>query len=494
MRTIVLFFVTLGAAVAQPESWDRVMMAPAVSGSDLCFLADGRHGWMVGTGGAGGEVLSTVFATADGGTTWAMLPFPDSSSASIEGVFFVDSMTGWVVGAGGYIRRTTDAGMTWQTQTSPANRKLHRVHFTNPTTGWITGGWQDGSSFLLLKTTNGGSVWQDMSFGSNCYSCEDIWFADSLNGWIVGQDASINPFIQHTTDGGANWTAQTPNLPTGNGPVSSVCFPSPLIGWATSSSIYQTPSGSILHTTNGGDSWFIQGNTNLHYNYALDAPDTLHVAILSTQVLSPQTGKIVVSTNGGQNWSSYNLPTYSYGSGCQYRGSSIWVAQDNSQILSSSANGADPEWQLYEPLWRSVEWSSPDTGWVAAGSSTGPGYCLKTTDAGATWMRDPNAPGGAQVQFMDANRGWMLQEGNSAKVNRTTDGGANWAQFGLGTGNWVGRMLFATADSGWACGSQGTMRFSSNGGASWTAQGIGTTSYCEDVFMLSSKEGWAAGG
>ena len=494
MRIVLITAALAAFGLAQPFDWDVVRMTPSVAGSDLCFLADGQHGWMVGSGGAGTEVLSAVFATTDAGAHWLQLPFPDSAFAAVNGVFFVSESTGWVVGNAGYIRKTTDAGMTWQTQSSPLGRKLNRVHFVNANLGWITGGWQDGAAFPLLKTTNGGSAWQDLSFGSNCYSCEDIWFADSLDGWIVGQDASINPFIEHTTDGGASWTSQVTNLPTGNGPVSSVCFPTAKVGWATSSSIYQVPSGSILHTTNGGDTWTVQSNTGQHYNYAIDAPDTLHVAILSTQVLSPAAGKIVVSTNGGQSWSSYSLPTYSYGSGCQYRGSTVWVAQDNSQVLSSSANGADPDWQLYAPYWTSIAWSSEETGWLVAGSSTGGGYCFKTTDGGATWQRDAAAPGGAQAQFLDANHGWMLQEGNSAKVNRTTDGGANWSQFGVGTSNWVGRMRFATNDSGWACGASGTMRFSSNGGASWTAQSLGTSNYCEDVFMLNSREGWAAGG
>ncbi len=494
MRVAILVVLANSAVLAQSPGWDVVQMKPAVSGSDLCFLPDGRHGWMAGAGGAGGEVISAVFATSDGGATWNALPFPDSTWASLEGVFFIDSVTGWVVGPGGYIRKTTDAGVTWQAQTSPVGRKLHRVHFFNSNIGWITGGRNDGSSFLLLKTTDGGTDWQDLSFGSGCYSCEDIWFADSLNGWLVGQNSSINPFIQHTTDGGANWAAQAPNLPTGSGPVSSVCFPTPLVGWASSSSIYQTPAGSILHTTNGGDSWYVQANTGLHYNYALDAPDTLHAAVISTQVLSPQAGKVFRTTNGGANWSSANLPSATYGSGCQYRGDDIWVAQDNSQVLQSPDNGKTWDWQLYSPLFRSVVWSTPAIGWTVAGSPTGLGYCLKTTDAGLTWNRDAIAPGGCQVQFLDANRGWMLREGNSARVYRTTDAGANWAEFSIGTSNWVGRMRFATAESGWACGSQGTMYITTNGGVSWSAQSINTTAYCEDVFMLDSKEGWAAGG
>ncbi len=493
-RLVVLLLAFCALTSAQPESWDRVMMAPSIMPADLCFLADGLHGWFVGSASAGGEVISAILGTTDGGGTWRRLPFPDSSSVSLNGAFFVSVDRGWVVGASGYISRTTDGGTTWTRQTSPVSRKLSRVHFASEQTGWITGGWNDGGQYLVLKTTNGGSLWQDLSFGSGCYSCEDIWFADSLNGWLVGQNSSINPFIQRTSDGGATWNPQSAPIPSGSGPVSSVCFPTPQVGWAVVSSIYQSPAGTILHTTNGGDSWFVQGSTGLHYNYALDAPDTLHVAILSTQVLSPASARLVVSTNGGRNWSSYNLPTYSYGYGCQYRGSNVWVAQDCSQILHSAAHGAGLDWQFHAPFWQSVGWSSAESGWLVAGSSTGPGYSFRTTDGGQSWARDRNAPGGVQVQFVDASHGWMLQEGNSAKVYRTTDGGQNWAQFGVGTSSWVGRMFFATRDSGWVCGSQGTMRVTANGGSTWSGQSLGTTNYCEDVFMLNSKTGWAAGG
>ncbi len=491
--TIVLFCIC-AIGFAQPESWDKVMMAPAVMPMDMCFLADGQHGWFVGSASAGGEVLTVVMVTLDRGETWRKLPFPDSSSTSLGGVFFVSPERGWVVGSSGYISRTTDGGMTWTRQTSPASRKLSRVHFVSDQIGWITGGWNDGSQYLVLKTTNGGTTWQNLSFGSDCYSCEDIWFADTLNGWLVGQSSSINPFIQHTTDGGTTWSLQSAPIPSGNGPVSSVCFPTPSIGWAVVSSIYQSPSGTILHTTDGGTTWGAQGSTGLHYNYALDAPDTLHVAILSTQVLGNATGRLVVTTNGGQSWSSYSLPTYSYGYGCQYRGSDIWVAQDNSQVVHSSNSGMSLDWQFYAPMWQSAGWSSAQDGWLVAGSSSGPGYCYRTTDGGTSWSRDRNAPGGVQVQFVDSDHGWMLREGNSARVCRTTDGGQNWAEFSVGTSSWVGRMFFASEDSGWACGSQGTMRVTTNGGATWTAQNLNTSNYCEDVFMFNSKTGWAAGG
>ena len=494
MRSIALLVILSCAAVAQPLGWDVVSMSPGVFCNDMQFLPDGQHGWVVGAVSATSTMHGQVLATTDGGSTWNNVPYPESSSVAPEGVFFVNPDTGWIVGKNGYIKKTTDAGLTWLTQSSPVARKLHRVHFASSQVGWITGGWQDGSSFPLLKTTNGGANWQDMSFGSSCYSCEDIWFADSLHGWIVGQDASINPFIQHTTDGGATWAAQTPSLPTGAGPVSSVCFPTPLIGWASVSSIYQSPAGSILHTTNGGDSWYVQANTNMHYNYYLDAPDTEHVAVISTQVLAPAGAKVFVSTNGGAGWTSSSLPTFEYAGGCQYRGSNVWVAQNYGQVLHSSNNGSNWSWQHYAPSWNAIGWRNATDGWVISGSNAGVGYALKTTDAGLTWTQDPNCPGGTKMRWVDADHGFTLMEGNSAKLYRTTDGGGNWAQFAIGGSNWITDISFPTRDSGWACGASGTVRFTSNGGASWTAQSPGVSQYVSGVSMVTSREGWIYGG
>jgi photosystem II stability/assembly factor-like uncharacterized protein len=494
MRVLLAILATVAAVWAQPFGWDVVSMAPGISCNDMQFLADGQHGWVVGSVGGGGLIRGQVLATTDGGASWGDVAYPDSGNVGPEGVFFVNPDTGWIVGAGGFISVTRDGGQTWVRQTSPVARKLHRVHFYNGLIGWITGGWQDGSSFLLLKTTNGGVTWQDLSFGSNCYSCEDIWFADSLSGWIVGQDASINPFIQHTTDGGASWVGQDPNLPTGNGPVSSVCFPTPMTGWASTSSIYQTPAGSILHTTNGGDSWYVQANTNMHYNYFLDAPDTQHVAVVSTQVLSPAGAKVFVSTNGGSGWTSNALPTFEYAGGCQYRGSDVWVAQTYGQVLHSSNNGSTWAWQHYAPSWRAVGWRNATDGWVVTGSNAGVGYAIKTTDGGLTWSEDPNCPGGTKMQWLDSDHGFTLMEGNSAKLYRTTDGGDNWAEFAIGGSNWIASICFATPESGWACGSNGTLRFTSNGGASWAAQSPGVSQYISGVSMVTSHEGWIYGG
>ncbi len=244
MKKNYLFYLTLiclllvqQKSFAQYPYWDTVSMDPSVMFSDLCVLPDGQHGWAVGSTGAAGEILTSIVGTING-EDWEQLPLPASASSSLLGVNFITPDSGWIVGYNGKIYATTDGGHSWQQQTSGTSRKLYRVHFVNSLTGWITGGWQDGSSFLVLKTTNGGNTWQNLSFGSTCYSCLDIYFSDEQNGWICGHDNLLDPHIHHTTDGGLTWTNQT--VPAGSGVPYAIDFADENIGWATTSSLYVT--------------------------------------------------------------------------------------------------------------------------------------------------------------------------------------------------------------------------------------------------------------
>ena len=71
MRITPAVFAAAAAVFAQPFGWDIVQMRPAVMSSDLCFLADGRQGRVVVSGGACGRtvrelVVSGRTATWDG--------------------------------------------------------------------------------------------------------------------------------------------------------------------------------------------------------------------------------------------------------------------------------------------------------------------------------------------------------------------------------------------------------------------------------------------
>ncbi|MCK5765532.1 MAG: T9SS type A sorting domain-containing protein [Bacteroidales bacterium] len=477
---------------SQYPYWDTISMDPSVMFSDLCVLPDGQHGWVVGSTGAAGEILSSIVGTTNGGD-WEQIPFPAYASVSLQGVYFVSPDSGWVVGNGGVIYATSDGGQSWQQQSSGTSRKLYRVHFVNSLTGWITGGWQDGSSFLVLKTTDGGNSWQNLSFGSTCYSSLDIYFTDEQNGWICGHDNQLDPHIHHTTDGGTTWTSQS--IPIGSGIPHAIEFADENIGWSTTSSLYVTPYGAILHTTDGGTTWEIQTHTGLHYNYCLDVKDAQHVALAAVQILSPLSEKIFITSDGGLSWDYKIPPVKSYTHGIQYVGDDIWFAADYSQLLHSQDNGDTWDWDFKSSMWKSVEWSDADNGWVIAGTYAGnDGYCFRTTDGGDSWFRDVDAPGGAQVQFINPNTGWMLGEGTSPSIWRTTDGGNSWDQSYIGGGEWIGDIFFVNENKGWAYGSNGTLKVTQDGGISWTSQAIGTSNYVAVVFFVDENVGWAAGG
>jgi len=484
----------LGPVAAHAQTWETVRMAPGMAIQDICVLPGGTHGWAVGSGGSGGLLLSYVLRTTNGGAHWVPLALPNPTGVSLNGVCFVNETTGWIVGASGLIYKTTNGGDTWIQQASGTGRRLSKVCFIDADRGWITGGWQDGSSYLVLRTINGGTTWENRSFGTTCYSCEDIVFADALNGWIGGYDNALNAHVHCSNDGGVSWARQTVPV-TGTAVVSSIDFASNKVGWATISSLYQTPTGAILNTLDGGLNWTIQGYTGLHYNYCVDAQDDQRVAIAAVQILSPVQEKVFLTSDGGLNWTPCTPPIVNYTYAIQYAGTHLWLGADFGQILGSPDEGVSWDWEYRAPLWRSLAWSGPASGWLTAGSQVGTdGYCLRSDDGGATWWRDASAPGGAQVQFLDANTGWMLWEGNSSSVWRTSDAGLRWDRSTVGTSSWIGWIFFANPTRGWACGSSGALRVTQDGGATWSAQSLGTSAYVQRAVFVNPEEGWAVGG
>ena len=399
---------------------------------------------------------------------------------------------GWVVGSSGRIYVTTDGGATWTIQNTTTALDLNKIHFIDTQHGWACGNGP-GGWYLVIRTTDGGALWQDVSFGYDNGNLTDIYFVDSLNGWICGYDnGGTDGTIHHTTDGGLSWTGQT--LPPDIGRISAIDFPTANKGWATESNQYTATPGAILHTTDAGTNWTIQGYTDFDYNWCIDCQDTLHIAVSSCNVWPPTKPRVVVSNDGGNTWSSYEHLFNAYTRGVQYIGDNIWTTSDAGQIILSTDNGVSWQWNYNAAGWQGISWRDSSNGYLIKETDLGyDGYALRSTDAGFTWFYDPNTPGGSEIQFIDANQGWILEKGDSSGVYRTTNGGTSWVYNSFGTGERIGSMFFATQDSGWACGSNGTILVTSDGGASWSAQSPGVSVPFTAVYFVNSQEGWACG-
>jgi photosystem II stability/assembly factor-like uncharacterized protein len=190
------------------SSWTSQTIGTDESIVDVDFHPGSTTGWLVGGEIAGSA--SIIRKTTDG-NNWSapvVLPAPIATGI-LDGVDFVDLLTGWAVGEGGKIIKTTDGGATWNAQVSGTTGSLSAVTFLDSQTGWATailGG-------EILRTTDGGSNWSIVNVNPS-YALRDIAFVDANNGWAVGADLtnfpiSVNSVLLHSNDGGGTWTTQS---------------------------------------------------------------------------------------------------------------------------------------------------------------------------------------------------------------------------------------------------------------------------------------------
>lgn len=112
---------------------------------DTKFLSETK-GFMVGGNGSGAAIRSTT----NGGGTWTTT-VRDASPKHYRAIAFGTGSNLWTVGSSGLIASSADGGVTWSSQASPSTATLNGVWFVNATAGWAVG---DGG--VILKTTTGG--------------------------------------------------------------------------------------------------------------------------------------------------------------------------------------------------------------------------------------------------------------------------------------------------------------------------------------------------
>ena len=141
-----------------------------------------------------------------------------------------------------------------------------------------------------------------------------------------------------------------------------------------------------------------------------------------------------------------------------------------------------------------VQFVDVNTGYVVGENGT----ILKTTDAGATWVRLlPVAVAGKKllgISFLDAAQGFAISE---TSLYKTTDGGATWAEafdFQAKLGDQVRAVKFLTASAGFVTGNKGI--YQTLDGTAWTkakieygsaVEAIGTTVYVAGFSVFTSN-------
>jgi photosystem II stability/assembly factor-like uncharacterized protein len=233
-------------------------------------------------------------------------------------------------------------------------------------------------------------------------------------------------------------------------------------------------------------------------------------------------GKILITADGGFTWSQAVTPT----DGALYRvrfvdANTGWVSGQDGIILHTTDGGKT--WQRQSTSTTvylfSLYFLDANSGWAVGDKS----IYLETHDGGNSWvlrkvstqaekeMRPEEAIASADpilydVQFVDANTGWIV--GEFGKIFHTTDGGKIWNEQensliggevldALDLPTFFG-VRFVNASEGVTSGLDGKIARTSDGGATWKFEKMKLDYPIVDPlyspYIFADGTGWAVGG
>jgi photosystem II stability/assembly factor-like uncharacterized protein len=445
-------YITLTQQTLPPvSSWS----APSSGVADTLHATDfsGTTGWAVGTGGK-------ILKSTNTGATWTAQTF--SKTRPLRALHAVSSSVAIAVGDSGVTARTTNGGTNWTFTYSGVNTGLRGVAFATANVGWAV-----GASSVVRRTSNG---------ISGTFNAAAVSPGVSGRLWIVGDGGSI--FRSTNLDYAATLAT------VANGGISAqnlygVHFVSTNVGYVVGS------SGLIAKVTDGNTGWVVQtsGTTQSLRHIWFNASDT------SEGYAVGDSGVFLRTTNGGTNWTS--LTSSAGAAPTALRGvhgtvdTVVAVGVTGIIVRTRAAGNSITNTTTLRSVW-------PVTSALVYAAGAG-GTILKTTNAGTNWtsLTSGTSQDLYGIRFRDANNGYAV--GNGGTLLQTTNGGSNWIPRTSGTGLNLRSVTIASADTAYATGVNGIMVKTGNAGGSWYVQETPTTAQLNHVYAYSKDLVFAVG-
>jgi photosystem II stability/assembly factor-like uncharacterized protein len=340
------------------------------------------------------------------------------------------------------------------------------VEMLDSQTGWAAWEGPDfGLSGFLLRTTDGGQTWQEVTPPSG-YPIQSRFFAlDALHAWAIpamtpsGQEVEAG-FIWRTTDGGQTWQVSLPLSPELQGEPAllesflpqAIFFLDEMHGWIVISvGHYMNQDVNVIFgTQDGGLTWNnladkfsmgqgegqdggagmpcqVTGITFVDLQHGFLAGNCLAVGV-------DENWNILVTDDGGDTWQEQALPEPSGVPQALQQ-----AANTQNRICAASGVDNTPAGILVLHSCLLTEGSGMQRNYF---------FLSLSSDHGQTWK----GWAGEVASFVDASTGYSLgdlQQDGTRLLSVTSDGGATWQE--LRQVSWPGAHLdFTAIETGFA--------------------------------------------
>ncbi len=174
---------------------------------------------------------------------WIQQPAPTTSN--LKDVIFVNNKTGYAVGDGGTVIKTSNGGTSWQLVSFPFNYDLTSVYATDSLDVFVcSSAYPDQSA--VYESTDGGLKWQRV-------------LSDNTPFYITGTGSkklfAVSRSVYQSNNLGTTWINRVPVNSTSSYP--HISFSGENTGMATGNiSGIITYSADFLRTFDGGEHWY----------------------------------------------------------------------------------------------------------------------------------------------------------------------------------------------------------------------------------------------
>jgi RHS repeat-associated protein len=456
-----------------------------VNGMDM----NGPKGFIVGTDGTNNANNGVIYATNDGGVTWA--PISSVGFNNLNKVQDAGNSTIYAVADGGAVVKSVDNGTTWNlVSLIPAtNFKVNDLYFFSDQLGFIV-----GDNNLAYKTTNGGASWTSLNVVSGNINLNAIHFTNSANGYIVGNNGTL----LYTTNGGNTWLSPSVPLNT-NLNLTGVQFYPPVSTPLTTSGNDDLISGFITgydNNTTNGKTIFVRNLKSIQYQ----SP--------STNILNTVGYSGVVFNNSSTPAKQLNaLTIYDAGTQNVYTDDKILNGGKNGELYNLQYNSSSLQWNgTLETLPANFSSEITDVVYPNSGNQTiayataKNGAILSYNNSSNNWVNissnnNTTPLNGIYFSQPYSSSSNVFAVGNGGAILKSINGGANFSNATQASFQQLNDVSIAKDNSGLvvAVGNNGFLLRSTNNGASWTSLNSTTSNHLYSVWSMDNTNTIFAG-